>query len=233
MRGGRNKTGYTITEVLIVLAISSAMFLVANSFLSGRVAETSFRTGVNEMASRLEDLINQVSSGQYSDLPKGTCTISPADGKPYLGIGSIAQGSNNPCIFIGKTITFGNNSKVYSIELVAGNKNSNTLDDSGARSIGSIFDYNLPNGLVYVAKSGIPNKFAFIQNPEGSSLSGSRGAKNIIITDDNFSDSAAGIQGGVSVCLSDNKRSGKLTIGENNNVLSIKKDFYYGSADCT
>jgi len=232
MRGGKNKTGYTITEVLIVLAISSAMFLVANSFLSGRVAETSFRTGVNEMASRLEDLINQVGSGQYSDLPKGTCSISPVDGKPSLDPnGSVVQGSNNACIFIGKIITFDSNS--YSIELAAGKKNSSSLDDSGAKNIGSIVNYNLPNGLVYVSKLNIPNKFAFIQNPEGSSLSGDRSAKNILLTDGNFSDSSIAIQDGVYVCLTNNKRSAKLSIADNNNILSVKKDFYYGSADCT
>jgi prepilin-type N-terminal cleavage/methylation domain-containing protein len=102
MTGGKQKPrGYTVIEVMIVLAISGAMFVMAANFINGRQARTSFTAGVNETASRLQGIIEQVRNGQYTDididcrLNGSTLAIAPA--------GSSQQGQNQDCIFIGKT----------------------------------------------------------------------------------------------------------------------------------
>lgn len=106
MQGGPNKQplGYTIVEVLIVLAISSAMFAIAANFISGKQEHTSFTQGVNETASRLQDIIEQVTDGHYSDVPL-TCSqgagLTINDGSPTPG-----QGRNQDCVFLGKIIHF-------------------------------------------------------------------------------------------------------------------------------
>lgn len=104
MKGGkRPRGGYTIAEVLVVLAISGVMFLLATQFINGRNEKATFTAGVNEMASRLQDTIEQVSDGQYSDIPvncafNGTTTSFPS--------GTNNQGTNAQCVFLGKILHF-------------------------------------------------------------------------------------------------------------------------------
>lgn len=112
MLGGRHKqqkaiSGYTIIEVLIVLAVSGLMFVIAANFINGKQQKTSFTEGVNEMASRIQDSIEQVTDGNYSDIP---FSCSPAGAGLAIGTsGSPAnssQGTNPSCVFIGKFLHF-------------------------------------------------------------------------------------------------------------------------------
>jgi prepilin-type N-terminal cleavage/methylation domain-containing protein len=102
-KGGKTPLGYTIVEVLVVMAVSGAMFLIAANFISGKQEKTAFTQSVNEMASRIQDTITKVSAGQYSDIPLNcswdgtTTTILP---------GSAPQGTNPSCVFLGKLISF-------------------------------------------------------------------------------------------------------------------------------
>lgn len=227
MRGGKNKTGYTIVEVLIVLAISSAMFIAANAFLSGRVAETNFRTGANEMASRLQDTINQVSSGQYSDIPKGNCTVNA--GTLSFDLSPKEQGTNINCVFIGKFYTYTSNNNPYTVELVAGKKDSTDLTTANPKIINNTqTDFNIPGGLQYKPVTGWLSKFAIIQNPAGSSPSLSN-SNSVLLTKADMTTTVTTIK----LCLSDGTRSAILTIGDNNNSLGVKTEFKYTSADCT
>jgi prepilin-type N-terminal cleavage/methylation domain-containing protein len=111
MKGGKNKQplGYTLIEVMIVLAVSGVMFLIAASFISGKQQKAAFNSGVNEMASQIQDMIEQVSDGRYSDSPIN-CTYTPpppAGGTLTFSVGG-QQGTNSGCTFAGKFIAFGN-----------------------------------------------------------------------------------------------------------------------------
>src|SRR5665213_1330579 len=102
MKGGKTPLGYTIVEVMIVLAVSGAMFLVAANFISGKQERTAFTQGVNEMASRIQDVIEQVSDGQYSDIQLN-CAFS--GGSTTFPSGSNTQGTNTNCVFLGKLVS--------------------------------------------------------------------------------------------------------------------------------
>lgn len=131
MLGGKNKQplGYTIIEVMIVLAVSGLMFVIASSFINGKQANTAFSTGVNELGSQIQDVIEQVNDGKFSDIPvkcvadatNGELTITP------LSSGE-TQGTNSDCVFVGKLIHFyiypGNNvnGSDYEIYTIAGCK---------------------------------------------------------------------------------------------------------------
>jgi prepilin-type N-terminal cleavage/methylation domain-containing protein len=127
MKGGKKQTltpfGYTIVEVMIVLAVSGTMFLIASSFISGKQQRTAFSQGVNELASSLQKVIEQVNGGQYSDVPI-SCTITSHGVTPVSGGSS--QGTNAPCVFLGKLIHFneggtgGVDSEQYEIFSLAG-----------------------------------------------------------------------------------------------------------------
>jgi len=107
MLGGKNSKnkqslGYTIIEVMIVLAVSGVMFLIAANFINGKQERTAFTEGVNDTASKLQDAIEQVTDGQYSDIPLG-CTF---DGTHTTitddSLHTKVQGANSPCVFLGK-----------------------------------------------------------------------------------------------------------------------------------
>jgi len=103
MKGGKRPLGYTIIEVMIVLAVSGVMFLIAADFISGKQERTSFTEGVNEMASRIQDTIQQVTSGQYSDIGLN-CSFTGSSTSVFSGTNP--QGTNSTCIFLGKLIHF-------------------------------------------------------------------------------------------------------------------------------
>jgi len=105
----RRASGYTIVEVMIVLAVSSLMFLIAANFISGRQQSNAFRVGTNELAQRIQSTLEEVNDGQYSDIPL-TCTVSgsgvPTASVP-VGPASPTQGTNaNGCVFMGKLMHF-------------------------------------------------------------------------------------------------------------------------------
>lgn len=121
MNGGNSPLGYTIIEVMIVLAVSGTMFLIAANFISGKQGRTSFTAGVNETASRIQDVIEQVNDGHYTD--KGlTCT---AGTPPTFAVSATPQqGANEQCVFLGKLMHFeqGTTPNDYEVFSLAGNR---------------------------------------------------------------------------------------------------------------
>jgi prepilin-type N-terminal cleavage/methylation domain-containing protein len=108
MKGGRAPLGYTIIEVMIVLAVSAVTFLMAVTFINGRQQKTSFSSGVSEMASRLQDVMEQVTDGRYTD-QQFTCQVTGSGSAAHLTFsngGGGAQGANAPCVFLGKLVHF-------------------------------------------------------------------------------------------------------------------------------
>lgn len=163
MLGGKNKhlsLGYTIVEVMIVLAVSGLMFVIAANFINGKQQKTAFQQGVNEMASRIQAMIEQVSDGQYSDIPF-TCSASSTP----LQISASAtqkQGTNSGCVFIGKFLQFynQNNPSSYATFSLAAARTSTALGpdvtpvysqlDSGA-SVDLTTQQNIPQQLSVTA----------------------------------------------------------------------------------
>lgn len=124
MKGGRQPLGYTIVELLIVLAVSGLMFAIAASFVNGKQERTSFQQGSNELVSRLQAVIEQITDGQYTDIPF-TCQ-DPGGALPLQINGTVApnQGTNPDCVFLGKIVHFS----------VSGNRNQyETFSLAGAR----------------------------------------------------------------------------------------------------
>lgn len=134
MKGGKSQQplGYTIVEVMVVLAISGVMLLLASQFISGKQEKTSFTSGVNEMASLIQDTIEQVTDGKYSDIAF-SCQVSAST--PYYLVFSPTldtdtQGRNDQCVFIGKLLHFYNfvtpNYEVFSLAGARFNSTSGT-----------------------------------------------------------------------------------------------------------
>jgi len=123
MIGGNKPHGYTIVEVLIFLAISSLMFLLAAAFISGKQSAVEFKQGSNDINTQIRSVVNDVSNGQYPPASTFSCT-SPVLGTNPPTISSVmatAQGANGGCIFLGKVMQFnvGSIATAYNIYTVA------------------------------------------------------------------------------------------------------------------
>ncbi len=139
MLGGKNKQhrqplGYTIVEIMIVLAVSGFMFVIAANFINGKQEKAAFAQGSNDTASKLQNVVEDITDGHYSDVPLQCTSSGGTLSASTSGIGS--QGENSDCVFLGKIVRFyspsGGPKDHYSVYSVA-----------AARGITSF-----PNGLV-------------------------------------------------------------------------------------
>jgi hypothetical protein len=102
---------------------------MAISFISGKQEHSSFVAGVDQMASQIQDVIQQVNAGEYSDIPVN-CTpgngIVPDIAPTFSGAPSPTQGqgTNTNCVFVGKFLHFwtANGADSYETFTLAGNR---------------------------------------------------------------------------------------------------------------
>jgi prepilin-type N-terminal cleavage/methylation domain-containing protein len=170
MKGGKNRQplGYTIIEVMIVLAVSGVMFLIAAQFINGKQERTSFTAGVSEMASQIQDTIQQVTAGQYSDIPLTCIPGSPPALKEQV---TSAQGIDTRCVFIGKFFHFMPSTGLSSYELftLAGNRLVPGSSDPAA-SLAQVFPVPVQDpgtGFDLTTQAAIPENLQ-VKNTGGS-----------------------------------------------------------------
>lgn len=112
------------------MAVSSLMFLLAATFISGKQGAVEFKQGANDLETKVKAVINDVSNGQYPSSANFTCTAATGlpTPPPTISAGMTAQGGNQGCIFLGKVIQFnvGGVGKNYDIYTVAARRVSVT-----------------------------------------------------------------------------------------------------------
>ena len=244
MNGGQNKQplGYTIIEVMIVLAISGVMFLIASTVIGGKQEQSSFTSGVNDMASDLQDVVEQVTDGRYSDVPiscswsgSGSVTIGAATG--------VTQGSNAYCVFLGKLLYFpgltpGTPVENYQVLSVAGGQTElgsnllTSLDATGPKVATELTTTQGTSQSLDVSKITINNgvvggktAFGFIQSLGTTTTSGGTtvlqsGAQNVglyyVNGGDPTTENLAGkliAASSVDLCMTDEKRYADVILG--------------------
>lgn len=240
MKDKKHQFGYTIVEVMIVLAVSSLMFVLAASFINGKQAKTAFSTGVNEMSSRLQDTIEQVNRGKYSDILL-KCISNGSTAVVSVGDGTTPQGANPPCVFIGKFTHFSvaGDKQQYEIFSLAGLRDKTTLATAGVTTINNgdadlTVNAKIPQGLDVesVKVNGTPSYgFGFVQGMDNAS-----GSQNISLVsttiplNDSLTTDTAASQitssnlnankpKTVVICLTDGTRFATITIGDKDNEL--------------
>jgi len=128
MKGGTRPLGYTIIEVMIVLAVSGLMFVIAANFISGKQQKTAFTQGTNEFAAQIQTVVSQVTDGQYTDIPF-TCT---SDGSNLTIDNAVVKSANPDCVFMGKFIHFNEGGDVskYEVFSLAGARTADEYKDA-------------------------------------------------------------------------------------------------------
>jgi hypothetical protein len=97
--------GYTIIEVMIFLAVSSVLAFGALLLIGGEQAKTEFSQATRDLDLRLQDIINDVSTGYYINTGDFSCRDDGS--KPVIEPGSNQQGQNLDCIVVGQVVEFG------------------------------------------------------------------------------------------------------------------------------
>lgn len=113
--------GYTVIEVLIVLAITTAIFLSAATIFRGKQAETQFNQAMYDLESKINLVVGDVGRSVYPG-ESYTCDTS-GDNRPYLTFGSTGPiGGSQNCIFLGKAIEAKENAEQIRVYTVLGNR---------------------------------------------------------------------------------------------------------------
>lgn len=113
--------GYTILEVMIFLAVSAALAISALRLVGGQQAKTEFAQAVRDLDLRLQDVINDVSTGFYINNNNFACTDSPSGPVIAELANANNQGQNSGCIVLGQAMEFGiNNSREVKLYPVVG-----------------------------------------------------------------------------------------------------------------
>ncbi len=101
----RPSGGYTIIEIMIVLAITGVIFVSAIALFNGQGAETSFNQAVSDLSSELSTQAKSVSASQFYGAQGYGCMITftgnPPSPRATLN-GSGSGGTNQDCLSIGK-----------------------------------------------------------------------------------------------------------------------------------
>lgn len=151
--GGIRLAGYTIVEVMIFLAVSGVMFIIAATFINGKEANAEFMQANSDISTRLQQALNNVVNGYYPTQENFTCT--PAAAGPTFTNMPKQQGTNNGCIYIGEVIQFGvtgTQGEGYAVIPVVGNRLSGTQEvTSFAQARPTALTADKTNGLADMA----------------------------------------------------------------------------------
>ncbi len=134
----RRATGYTIIEVLIVLATTSLLLTMAAYFLRGQTAETTFQQSMRDLQSKIEITVNGVGNSLFPNSDSYTCSlVAGADGvkRATLALGSPGnKGSNEQCLYLGRALAVAKGTSTLYIYSVLGGKTY----DSGGKTYDSL-----------------------------------------------------------------------------------------------
>ncbi len=113
--------GFTIIEVLIVLAVTIFLFFVAALTISGKQDTTEFNQASNELQSYLQQIIDSVQNGSYTNNENFICNAGISAPPTIVPGSGVTIGSNTGCIFLGKDVQFAvtdNASSTYKSQLI-------------------------------------------------------------------------------------------------------------------
>jgi prepilin-type N-terminal cleavage/methylation domain-containing protein len=98
--------GFTILEVMITMAVSASMLVIAVSLFGGQQRQTEFNQSIRDLTSVIEDSINDTATG-YFPASNTPCASTLTTAPDTSGADSVAgQGTNKQCVFLGKALVF-------------------------------------------------------------------------------------------------------------------------------
>lgn len=103
----KSTAGYTIVELMIVLAVSAIIAIGAFSAINGQRQRNEFSLGVRDFEQTITDIANDVSQGYFPNQGNNIlCTAGSGITFTDVGQGGKDQGNNADCLFAAKVIEF-------------------------------------------------------------------------------------------------------------------------------
>ncbi len=97
--------GYTIIEVLLFVALTSFLLVVAIANITAGQRQVQFTQGVRDFESQFNDVINDVPTGYYPSNSALTCTVGGP--RPVIDdTGGSGLGKSDDCMYVGKALQF-------------------------------------------------------------------------------------------------------------------------------
>lgn len=113
----RFSAGYTVTEVMIVLGVTTSLFFMIYVFFAGRTAQTEFDQSVRDLEARIIQMSGDVNSGYYNN--GFQCTGDNAGNAVTISaVTAVSGGTNNNCVFLGKVAALADYGGVNILTLV-------------------------------------------------------------------------------------------------------------------
>ncbi|MBW3569138.1 hypothetical protein KY385_03365 [Candidatus Parcubacteria bacterium] len=235
----RLQGGYTITEVMIFLIVSSALFIAAVTGFGQQNTRNQFNLAVRDLEVKIQDVLNDVSTGYYPN--GGNFSCRKQSNKPFISNVWEGQGKNQDCIFIGRAVDMdlAINDTTYETYTIVGLRNDpNTgkpansvtsavnraiFDTDDTRSvIDSAVESNTIHGSIRIAKIVVGNGniigassvkgFAVYTGFGGSKVSGSGATTNQVSIASITKNSSSYTNGNSSVIDTPNLADKVLTI---------------------
>ena len=234
--------GFTITEVMIVLAVTGVLFAVIAATITGRQRSNEFTQSINDIRSELQQQISEVQAGYYPRSGNFECTAGPT----INSVGNVEQGANDACVYLGKAFQFaaGNpeNIRIYTI---VGNRSANDMTAANPTPIKpttlSDDTIQLRYGLTvaWIRYSGVnTGTFAVMNSPLDTAVDRASGNTQVdiyglpspqlnqadgLLSETHLNSIAANPSTGVAICLNSagTDQNGLITIGQDNRQLAV------------
>jgi len=147
--------GFTLIEVMIVLAVTGLLFATTAALLAGKQNQTAFDQAIRQIQSQIQQNSNEVAIGFYPNVGNIKCTAG-GSGPSISNATGTAQGANTGCIFLGKAMQFrlaGSGSEQFAVHTIAGlqkdgaGNDVSSLSSAKPKAVGpSSAEPNLPDG---------------------------------------------------------------------------------------
>jgi len=103
-----SRSGFTIVELLIVLAVVGVIAVATLPFISGKQSSTQYTVGINQIQTQISSVINNISTG---NIPiNGSYTCATQSNGSSLKITGNSGSNTGACQFLGEAIYFKKNS---------------------------------------------------------------------------------------------------------------------------
>ncbi len=144
--------GYTIVEVMIVLAVTGALVVSVMLTVAKQQSKTEFSQSVHDIDSQVQDIANDISTGYYAKLGGGDFNCSNQGAGPHITSGVSERGTNGDCIFIGRVLHFAvqggaDKFNIYDLVGVRSNSGQEVTNYTGSH----------PTVVAPVGNNGIPD----------------------------------------------------------------------------
>jgi len=114
--------GYSIVEIMVVLAISGLLLVSAITLFGPQRHATEFNQAIQDLSSEISTRVKEVNSSLFRDVEQYTCKVKGNPPRAKLSVKSQGQGTNPDCLVLGKAFEVIPDSSDMYIYTVLGNR---------------------------------------------------------------------------------------------------------------